>query len=104
MSPIDNLKWHTLACNDCGQTIAHSPEPLNCYQSVYCYLCACSHADAATWLMPIGNSLSTNSLYGVHKAGDDLTLRAQFSNVWSKLYAKLEGHRVAKAYAKSHET
>ena len=101
MSPIDK-KWHGLKCDDCGQTIAYSPEPLNCYQPAYCYLCACSHAQVATWMMPIGNGLSTNSLYGMSKSGNALTLRARFANIWSKLDAKLEAHRVAKAYEKLH--
>ena len=97
-------QWHILQCVDCEKVIAYSFEPIQLQIDIElrCYLCAHVHAQVATWLMPICNSLSTNSLYGVSKADKADILRMQFERVWSKLYAKLEEHRVAKASNKLH--
>lgn len=97
-------KWHTLSCVDCETTIAFSFEPIQLQQGIElrCYLCAHVHAQVANWMMPIGESLSTNNLYGVSKSGNTSMMRVEFERVWVKLYAKLENHRVAKVDKKLH--
>ncbi len=107
---MPNHNWNAIKCVDCHATIAYSPYPVkcqsssewHCYNPVYCYLCAHAHAQVATWLLPLGNNLSTNYLYGMSKTGNAQTLRARFAKVWSSLYAKLEDHRVAKVNKKLH--
>ncbi len=98
-------EWHTIACIDCEEVIAFSFEPIQLqtrYLELRCYLCARAVAQVASCLMPVGNYLSTNSLYGVAKIGNKQISYAQFEKPWLKLFAKLEAHRIAKAYKKSH--
>lgn len=97
-------EWYTLACIDCEEVIAFSFEPIQLSTDIElrCYLCARAYAQVATWLMPLGNGLSTNPLYGVAKIGNRQTSYAAFEKPWLKLYAKLEEHRLAKAIKKSH--
>lgn len=102
MLPENKPQWHGLKCTDCGHVIALSSEPLNCYQSVYCYLCAHAHAQVASFMMPIGNDFSTNGLYGVSNSDDSVQVKSQFDRVWMAIRAKVEKHGVAKAYKKLH--
>lgn len=101
---MTNPQWHTIVCLDCKTALAFSVDPILLSSSieVRCYLCAHAHAQVATWMMPIGNNLATNFLYGVNQISAALTLRIQFERIWSKLYAKLEKHRIAKAEKKLH--
>lgn len=97
-------EWHTLSCVDCEEVIAFSFEPIQLPTAIElrCYLCARAVAQVASCLMPVGNFLSTNSLYGVAKIGNRQTSYAAFEKPWLKLFARLEAHRIAKAYTKLH--
>ncbi len=99
-----NYKWHTIACTECKEVIAFSFEPIQLQTTIEfrCYLCARAYAQVATWLMPVGNGLSTNPLYGVAKIGNRQTSYAAFEKPWLRLLAKLEKYQIAKAYNKSH--
>ena len=84
-------EWHALVCSDCGTTVAFSTQPITATEPTYCYLCALSHAQVATWMMPHNNNLSANSLYGKHvnnnPAGFNIHCRSKIEKVVDGLQA-----------------
>ena len=93
-------QWYPINCTDCGTAIAWSPVPIIA-NPVYCSLCACAHAQVATWMMPVGSTYSTNALYGVQTGQLAVKKTEHFRRVWNSLFAKLQAHQVAKAMKKN---
>jgi hypothetical protein len=94
-------EWQAVYCLECRTAIAFSPEPVHVTQPMLCYLCAHAHARVASTMIGGSAGLSTQGLYAVDNSGGAMRKGEEFNRVFNGLYAKLEKHRVAKAYIKS---
>ena len=97
---MTDYKWHAIYCDDCGVSIAFSPEPLILLRTdvpMYCGLCAQSHAKVAGYVMPVGNNYMTHSLYGLQTSGKQGTYLQRFTRGWDILVDAITKHKIAKA-------
>lgn len=93
---MPSYQWYAVKCVDCGTAIGYSHFQIEPHL-VYCLHCAHSHAEVASWMMPMGSDYSTNGLYGVQvnsRPAIDLSMR--FRKGWNWVFARLEKHRIAK--------
>lgn len=93
-------KWYAINCTECGAAIGYTWIQNQHVAGLKCLHCAHSHAEVANWMMPVGSDYGTNGLYGVQNLGYAMTFQMQFRKTWSKLFAKLDQHRIAKCDTK----